>query len=106
MFYRILIIFERIIYLIDCFCYVLLQKHKTLNFLKEPFNSDFIYKKKDINNSLKHIDASDHQYLKDIFDCTGSFLSVKKNLDRLKINKINIKEIEDLNNIYNKISKS
>jgi len=79
---------------------------KNINNLKNINKIKSLIKKKDINNSLKHIDASDHQYLKDIFDCTGSFLSVKKNLDRLKINKINIKEIEDLNNIYNKISKS
>ena len=39
-----------------------------------------LIKKKDINNALKLIEYKHHQYLKDIFSCTGNFLSMKKNL--------------------------
>ena len=65
-----------------------------------------LIRKKDINNSLKLIKSSDHQYLKDIVSCTGNYSLKKQNLEKLKIDNENINEISNLNNIYNSFEKS
>jgi len=58
-------------------------------------------KKKDINGALELLDSKYHEYLKNIFFCTGKFFDKHKNLDKLKIDKKNISEINNLINIYN-----
>ena len=58
-------------------------------------------RKKDITNALKLIDNKHHEYLKNIFLCSGNFLEKQHNLGKLKINEKNIYEINNLINVYN-----
>tara|TARA_B110000438_G_scaffold299481_2_gene349735 strand:+ start:153 stop:1268 length:1116 start_codon:yes stop_codon:yes gene_type:complete len=58
-----------------------------------------LIKQKDINSVLKLINKKDQKYLKDIFNCTGSFFDKKTLLEDLKIDKKNIDEIEKIKDV-------
>jgi len=55
-------------------------------------------RKKDINGALELLENKHHEYLNNIFSCTGNLFDKKKKLDKLKVDKKNISEI---NNIIN-----
>jgi len=70
--------------------------------IKESKNTDEIkrlIKQKDLKGVLNLLDKNKHQYLKDIFNCTGSYFEKKINLEKLKIDKKNSQEIENIKNI-------
>ena len=60
----------------------------------------YFIRKKDINGALKLLENKHHEYLNNIFSCTGNLFDKKKKLDKLKVDKNNISEIDTINNIY------
>ncbi len=60
----------------------------------------YFIRKKDINSALGLLENKHHEYLKNIFYCTGNFFDKQKKLDKLKVNKKNISEIINIVNIY------
>ena len=58
-----------------------------------------LIKKKDINNALKLIESKYHEYLNNIFSCTGNFIDKQKKLEKLKIDEQNSSEINNIINI-------
>ena len=57
-------------------------------------------RKKDINGALKLLENKHHEYVNNIFSCTGNLFDKKKKLDKLKVDKKNISEINNIINIY------
>ena len=57
-------------------------------------------RKKDINGALELLENKHHKYLNNIFSCTGNLFDKKKKLDKLRVNKKNISEINNIINIY------
>ena len=56
--------------------------------------------KKDINGALKLLENKHYEYLNNIFSCTGNLFDKKKKLDKLRVDKKNISEINNIINIY------
>ena len=59
-----------------------------------------LIRKKDINGALELLENKHHEYLNNIFSCTGNLFDKKKKLDKLKVDKKNISEINNIINIY------
>jgi len=74
--------------------------YKLTRSLPEPDKLKSFMKKKDINGALELLENKHHEYLKNIFFCTGNFFDKRKNLDKLKVDKENISEINNMINIY------
>ena len=60
----------------------------------------YFIRKKDINGALELLENKHHEYLNNIFSCTGNLFDKKKKLDKLKVDKKNISEINNVINIY------
>ena len=58
-----------------------------------------LIKLKDLQGLLKILDKKNHQYIKDIFSCTGKYKDKKNNLKKLGIDKNSSKEIFNIENI-------
>ena len=63
-----------------------------------------LIKKKDLDSSLKLVNNSSKDYLKNIFKCTGSFEKITSNLDLLCIDSQTSKEIQNIKKIIKSIS--
>ena len=61
-----------------------------------------LIKLKNLNKLLKLLDKKKHQYIIDLFSCTGIFSEKYKNLKKLSINNSTLKEINNLQNIISK----
>jgi len=56
-------------------------------------------KQKDYSSLIKLVEKKNHQYLKNIFACTGLYRDKVKNLEKLKIDKNNSQEIQNIKEI-------
>ena len=63
-----------------------------------------LIKIKDLKNIIKILDKKDHQYIKNLFSCTGSYKNIKKNLHSLNIDSSTKTEILNIQNIINNFS--
>ena len=75
--------------------------YEDINSLSKIDKLKSLIRKKDINNALKLIESKYHEYLNDIFFCTGNFFDKQKKLEKLKINHKNTSEINNIINISN-----
>ena len=56
-------------------------------------------KQKDLSSLIKLVEKKNHQYLKNIFSCTGLYKKKIGNLEKLKIDENNSKEIQNIKDI-------
>jgi len=74
--------------------------YELIKSLSELDKLKYFIRKKDINGALELLENKHHEYLNNIFSCTGNLFDKKKKLDKLKIDKKNISEINNIINIY------
>ena len=75
--------------------------YKKINPLSKLSKLKSLIRKKDINNALELIETKSRDYLINIFSCTGNFFDHQKKLKKLKIDKKNTSEINNIVNICN-----
>jgi ATP phosphoribosyltransferase regulatory subunit len=74
--------------------------YKLIRLIPELDKIKYFIGKKDINGALELLENKHHEYLNNIFSCTGNLFHKKKQLNKLKVDKRNISEINSLINIY------